>query len=134
MKDGLLIARKTGNGYSTVHIEEEVLWFAKLNRMTGGRLAKAAQQQAAEQNRLNAQRAQQAAQRRREAMRIRATIRMLKAVALMSVVSAAMIWAVCANLVSVLFTVPVLAICVSVATYHIGLWMGRRKRKENYYD
>ena len=35
--NGLYLAHKTDDGVQAVHIDEEVLWFARLNRLTRGR-------------------------------------------------------------------------------------------------
>ena len=37
MNNGLYLAHKTDDGVQAVHIDEEVLWFAKLNRHTKSR-------------------------------------------------------------------------------------------------
>ena len=37
MNNGLYLAHKTDDGVQAVHIDEEVLWFAKLNRHTRSR-------------------------------------------------------------------------------------------------
>ena len=37
MNNGLYLAHKTDDGVQAVHIDEEVLWFARLNRLTRGR-------------------------------------------------------------------------------------------------
>lgn len=123
MENGMIVARQTDNRYTAVHIEEEVLQFARLNRLTRARLAEGAKRRKADRSR------QEAAERRRRS-RIRETWGMVKAVALMAVIGAALVWGMMAALVSPLWAVPALAACIAAATYQIGLWMGRRNRKE----
>lgn len=128
MENGMIIAQKTDRGYTEIHLDEDVVNFARLNRLTKGRLAETAKAQRKEQD-AAAQRQNHMERRRRAA--VRATWRMVKAVVLMAIIGAALVWGVMASLVSPLWAVPALAICIAVATYQIGLWMGRKHRKEN---
>lgn len=113
--NGLYLAHKTDDGVQAVHIDEEVLWFAKLNRLTRGR-RNAARKAAFVRSRTEAQ-------YRRN---LRATC---KGTAAKVVLAAGLLAATGAGWIVPGLSLPAAVVLLCAASAQVGHFLGKRKSR-----
>ena len=115
MNNGLYLAHKTDDGVQAVHIDEEVLWFARLNRLTRGR-REAASKAAFVRSRTEAQ-------YRRN---LRATC---KGAAAKAVLAAGLMAATAAGWIVPGLGLPAAVVLLCAASAQVGHFLGKRKSR-----
>lgn len=109
--NGIYLAHKTDNGVKSIHIDEEVLWFARLNRLTG--------------NRIMAAKKQTDTRKRSTSRRMKALRSTVKWSAAMFALAAGLLVSYFMGYIASFIALPGAAICLCIASYHIGLYAGK---------
>ena len=113
--NGLYLAHKTDDGVQAVHIDEEVLWFAKLNRHTRSRREAA--------GKVLSIRCKNAARYRRD---FRATC---KGAAAKAVLAAGLMAATGAGWIVAWLGFPAAGVLLCAASAQVGHFLGKRKSR-----
>lgn len=123
MEKGLAIVEVNDTEIKGIHIDQDVLEFARMNNQTKKRLAKAdAEKREAIRNRRKAE--------KREARRMAYTINTVKYILFRVAVMMAAVWACMAGFIHPIICTPVTLFCVSTACLRLGTWIERSKRNE----
>lgn len=119
MNNGVYIDRKTDSGIQSVHIDEDVIWFAHLNNLTRDR-RKVAMEKWSHEKRV-------ARSRQRAA---RHTVKWSVAMIALGV---GLLSAMSSELIAPILALPTASVCLCIASCKIGLYFGRHQRKEKHH-
>lgn len=118
MNKGLAIIEVNDTEVKGIHIEQEVVEFARLNAETKKHIAEAeAKKRVADQNRRKAEKAKA---RRREY-----NVRTVCYVISRCAVAGAVTWAAWAGMIHPIISITVATFCLSAACLRLGLWFGK---------
>lgn len=119
-RNGIYIAHKTDHSVKAVHIDEDVLWFAKLNRLTGNRV-------------MTTKRHSDATKRTtsRKMKALRSTVKWSTA---MFTLAAGLLVSHFMGYIVPFIALPGTALCLCIASCKIGLFVGRHQRKEKHHE
>lgn len=118
--NGIYLAHKTDNGVQSIHINEEVLWFARLNRLTG--------------NRIMAAKKRSDTKKRNTGRRMKALHSTVKWSAAMFALAAGLLVSHFMGYIVPFIALPGAAVCLCIASCKISLFVGRHQRKEKHHE
>lgn len=129
--NGIYLAHKTDNGVQSIHIDEEVLWFVRLNKMIGNRISAAI----SAANKRNVAAKKQRDTKKRYAVRkmkdLRSTVKWSAA---MFALAAGLLASHFMGYIVPFIALPGAAVCLCIASCKIGLFVGLHQRKEKHHE
>lgn len=131
MQKGMAIIENTGAETKAVFIDHEVLECARLNSRTEKRVAEAKKEHKKFQNnQRKAEKAYQLAQRKaeKEHEQFKAfTLKTLKDVLICGGIIGLAVWGGYVGMIHPVIAIPVLLICLSIASVKAGIWFGKKR-------
>lgn len=119
-QNGIYLAHKTDNSVQSIHIDEDVLWFATLNRLTG--------------NRIMAAKKSSDIKKRNAGQRMKAFHNTVKWSAAMFALAAGLLFSHFMGYIVPFIALPGTAVCLCIASCKIGFFVGRYQRKEKHHE
>lgn len=119
-QNGIYLAHKTDHSVKAIHIDEDVLWFATLNRLTG--------------NRIMAAKKISDAKKRNAGRKMKALRSTVKWSATMFALAAGLLVSHFMGYIVPFIALPGTAVCLCIASCKIGLFVGRHQRKEKHHE